>query len=1110
MLHIIRQYRQLFMGFISNGFAETWAFKADEYRNLDDASRQEIIKNNSKAILEYINSLDKNTDKNIVSKLGDNKDDFSGTNLTENIKNEQILRKIMTDLGLDSSKLSSWVAISEIVNALDTYSGEKNTIIETSKKQNKEVFLPKWYSNQLDYQTESWYDVFIDNREWVFVLRIDDLGTNDSIKLFKNYPSESDINNALTDYETSEDLEKSGWWDEDDFSDMKDSLLWIDKSKKEIKDKKTDEPIETPEVSSTINTTFWSTESLAEYKNNVNFKSFESILTNMSYAELLVFVRDMQQLAWSNNYNKDTNELNFHMFNTGKLEELFESKWYETDWFFGWEEVASLFRLFNDTLETQQKFTQSKLDYKESIKILLDYNFDWLLDNTSEDFYTKEKEFLLAFKSEKDFTNLLSSLWYSSYEDFKSKMANNYYNERKEFKNRLGTVLDNDLNINPVEMLISPNAAKDKVATMNKIQDEFEKNPTFQAIKAKDQRLADLIKYEWAGAIFGSMNGWAVSFDISKLTYNFIDSLAFGVVNGTLWFVIDKSLYSDDTFNLNVWASNFIPYIAWSAKVFESTMEDFKDIFPKKVGNDVKVTIWGTVFLTWSWWAWIDVSKVDEDTKAGIEKMKGKMGDSLDIIFDLVKDWKDFSETWINDTKENRQAYDRLKWLHKSFGEAWINFLKQGALNNYERELYKNAEWLNFAWVSVWVISAFGYLMPVIWVHAEYHSTKWEQSQQAWENLYKVETKTVVDKYSKSVEWIETNNTSLAQAVKNLDWAITYRTRTNKYADVIMNPNLSIDERWTWLEKFANRNWKYSKELQTTIKAFRDVLSAANKQQISPNDKMYILSTVVQLMKKSNDTNEGNIDKYNSDYEKLIAMKNNRRKGYNELFGFNTDTESKAFDEKLAKAGSSKNIKEVNLTGISFDASASKQVWLGRKTEKWVDVFLSNIQVLANWNEPIFVPITDKNKIDWFVSTLSGLNNINPILKKELIDGVLSWEIALNYYSDPDWFDDRIILLSKWGKEITNLEEREGISVYKPKFDTDKYGLAFWIDVKSHKPITPERQNDKWVSSTPDQDVDNINNHWTSITDTNTNVPMNPSTPTNINVDTWNSWRPGL
>lgn len=1108
MLHIIRQYRQLFMGFIANGFAEKSAFNADEYKNnLDEASRKEILKNNSKAILDYINSLDKNKDKIIVSKFWVNNDDFSWANLTENIKNEQILKKIMSDLGLDNTKLSNGVSISEIVNALDSYSSEKNTIINTSKKDTGELFLPNWYSNSLEHQTESGYEVSIDNRNWVFVLRVDDLGFNDSIKLFKNYPTESQIQQALSDYEKSDDLENTGWWDEDDFDDMRKKFLWIKEEK--AKDKIHDEPIKTPEVSWEVKTTFWSTEQLADYKNNVNFKSFESILTNMNYSDLLVFVKQLQQTAWENHFDPETNELQFNLFNTGKLEDLFKTKWYEADWIFWPEEVASLFRLFSDTLETQQKFTNTNLDYTDSIKILLDYDFDGLLDNENK-FYTNEKEFLLAFKSEKDFTNLLSSLGYKNYDDFKSKMANNYFNERTEFKNRLGTVLHSGLNINPVEMMISPDAIKDKVATMNRIQEEFEKNPKFKAIEAKDKRLADLIKYEWAGAIFGSMNGWAVSFDISKLTYNFIDKLAFGVVNWTIWIVIDKSLYSDDTFNLNVWASNFIPYIAWSAKVFESTMEDFKDIFPKKVGNDVKVTIWGTVFLTWSWWAWIDVSKVDEDTKAGIEKMKGKMGDSLDIIFDLVKDWKDFSETWINDTKENRQAYDRLKWLHKSFGEAWINFLKQGALNNYERELYKNAEWLNFAWVSVWVISAFGYLMPVIWVHAEYHSTKWEQSQQAWENLYKVETKTVVDKYSKSVEWIETNNTSLAQAVKNLDWAITYRTRTNKYADVIMNPNLSIDERWTWLENFANRNWKYSKELQTTIKAFRDVLSAANKQQISPNDKMYILSTVVQLMKKSNDTNEGNIDKYNSDYEKLIAMKNNRRKGYNELFGFNTDTESKAFDEKLAKAGSSKNIKEVNLTGISFDASASKQVWLGRKTEKWVDVFLSNIQVLANWNEPIFVPITDKNKIDWFVSTLSGLNNINPILKKELIDGVLSWEIALNYYSDPDWFDDRIILLSKWGKEITNLEEREGISVYKPKFDTDKYGLAFWIDVKSHKPITPERQNDKWVSSTPDQDVDNINNHWTSITDTNTNVPMNPSTPTNINVDTWNSWKPGL
>ncbi len=1061
MLYIITQLKWLFMGIMFSNFAES--FNADQFKNSSEQQKEDILKNNAKAIIDYINSLDDVKDRIIVSNVKNKRlDDFSGNDYSKNISNESNIRSILTKLWLDQNRLNEWVTIAEIVDKINEFAGEKSAIINDAKSQTNEVFLPKGYGEKMEYQTESGHEVFIDNKDGVFVLRVADYGTDDSIKLFKRYPTQAEINQALSDYEKwDEQSEKAGWWDESDFDELKTALVWAKKEK--VVD---NTPVKSSEVSWTIKTTFWSTEELADYKENVSIKSFENVISNMSYSDLLVFVRQMKQIAWENHFDKETNELKYNLFNTGKLEDFFESKWYEADWIFGPEEIASLFRLFSDTFETQQKFAQGNLDYKDSIKILLDYDFDGLLDNDNK-FVTKEKEFLLAFKSEKDFANLLSSLGYKSYDDFKSKMANNYFEERTEFKNRLSTVLLSGIKINPVEMMISPDAVKDKVATMNRINEEFEKNPKFQAIEAKDKRLADLIKYEWAGAIFGSMNGGALSFDISKLTYNFIDSLAFGVVNGTLWFVIDKNLYTDDTFKLNVWASNFIPYVAGSAEVYKSTMDDFKDIFPKKVDSGVKVTLWGTVFLTGSWGAGLDFSKLDEHTKEWIAQMKEKMGESLDEIFDFISEWANFSETGIPNTKENKQAYERLTGLYKSYGEAGVSFLKQGALNNYERELYKNADWLNFAGISIWVISAFGYLAPVIWAHAEYHSTEWKEKEAAGENIYKVETRTKVDDYSKSVEWIESSNADLKQAVANLDSAITYRTRTNKFADVIMDPKLSTEERWTWLENFANRKWKFSKELQSTINAFREVLNAADKGNVTPNDKIYILSSVVQLMKKSHDTNNGNIDNYKNNYEQLIELKNKRRGSYNEMFGFNTDDLSKSYDEKLREAGKKGTIGETTYRGLSFDAAASKQVWTHRETKKWVDVFLSNIQILTDWNQPILVPIIDKAKIEAFVNTLSTLNNINPVIKQELIDGIKSWDVVLNYFNDPDGFDDRILPYSKGGREIVNTESREWISVLEPSYDTDRYGLAFGMDTKSNKPTTPDKPKDDWLSSTP-------------------------------------------
>ncbi|MDP2090017.1 MAG: hypothetical protein Q8K30_00340 [Candidatus Gracilibacteria bacterium] len=1056
MLHIIAQFRQLFNSLMFNGFAEATNFKSENFNSLDKESRNQFIKNNTELVKNYLNSLDKTNDNKISYYNSDKGGDFFS------LSDEISLKNVLESVGLDKYDLDEGVDLSQIVQKIDEFVKKQAVIIEDAKSQSKEVFLPKGYSNKLDYQTQSGHDVYLDNRDGIFVIRIDDYGTDDSIKLFKRYPTQAEINQALADYDMGgEQADKAAWGDESDFEDLKTALVGAKKEK--VVD---NTPIITPEKSGEVITTFGSTEKLADYKNNVNIKSFENIISNMSYSDLLVLVRQMEQIAGENHFDKETNELNYNLFNTGKLEDLFKSKGYEADGYFGPEEVASLFRLFSDTFETQQEFTNGNLNFKESIKILLDYNFDGLLDNIPE-FYTKEKEFLLAIKSEKDFTNLLSSLGYNSYDDFKSKMANNYYNERNEFKTRLATVLDSDLNIQPVEMLISPDAVKDKVAIMNRINEEFEKNPTFQAIEAKDKRLADLIKYEGAGAIFGSMNGGAVSFDISKLTYNFIDSLAFGVVNGTLGFVVDKNLYTDDTFKLNVGAANFIPYVAGSAALYKSTMDDFKDIFPKKVDSGVKVTLGGTVFLTGSWGAGLDFSKLDEHTQEGIAQMKEKMGEKLDEIFDYISEGKTFSETGIPNTKENKQAYERLTGLYKSFGEKGISNLKQGALNNYEMDLYKNADGLNFAGISIGVISAFGYLAPVIGAHAEYHSTEWKQTQKAGENIYRTETKTVVDDYSKSVEGIETSNIDLKQAITNLDNTITFRTRTNKFADVIMNPNLSDEERWTGFENFANRKGKFSKELQTTINAFKEVINAADKENISPVDKKYILSSVVQFMKKSHDTKSGSIENYNSNYEELIAMKNKRRGSYNELLGFNTDIESKSFDEKLRSAGKNGTISEKTYSGLSFDAAASKQVGAKRETIKGVDVFLSNIQMLTDGAEPILVPIIDKAKIEAFVNKLSALNNIDPVIKQELIDGIKSGDIVLNYFNDPDGLDDRIIPLSKGGKEIINVEEREGIAVFKPSYDTDRYGLAFGMDVKDHKPSTPKGDG---LSSTPGAD----------------------------------------
>jgi hypothetical protein len=92
--------------------------------------------------------------------------------------------------------------------------------------------------------------------------------------------------------------------------------------------------------------------------------------------------------------------------------------------------------------------------------------------------------------------------------------------------------------------------------------------------------------------------------------------------------------------------------------------------------------------------------------------------------------------------------------------------------------------------------------------------------------------------------------------IQTLDTSITPNTRSNKYAEIIMDPNLNFEERWQGFVNFANRKGsKLGKELQITIDSFKNILTIAERESITDNDRWYILSTVVQLMKKAHNTN---------------------------------------------------------------------------------------------------------------------------------------------------------------------------------------------------------------------------------------------------------------
>ena len=172
----------------------------------------------------------------------------------------------------------------------------------------------------------------------------------------------------------------------------------------------------------------------------------------------------------------------------------------------------------------------------------------------------------------------------------------------------------------------------------------------------------------------------------------------------------------------------------------------------------MEISLWWAISVNWIWWAWFDFSDFDEETSSWIKKMVICMSNTLDKIFDSVKAWN-FPE-WLNVSKENLKVFDRLKWLYNQFWDAWIAFIKEWSLNNYRRELFKDAEWFHFIWVSIWAVQALSYVLPIIWIHWEYNSTEWAQTQESWKKVF----------WNTKIErWIETENSDLTNSIKNLD-----------------------------------------------------------------------------------------------------------------------------------------------------------------------------------------------------------------------------------------------------------------------------------------------------------------------------------------------------
>ena len=252
--------------------------------------------------------------------------------------------------------------------------------------------------------------------------------------------------------------------------------------------------------------------------------------------------------------------------------------------------------------------------------------------------------------------------------------------------------------------------------------------------------------------------------------------------------------------------------------------------------------------------------------------------------------------------------------------------------------------------------------------------------------------------------------------------------------------------------------------------------------------------------------------------EKLITLDKNRRKPFNETFGFDTSKYASDYYDILGKQ---EKLNSTTEYGTSFDAISALNVWgLSEKQENWsmsnrtsgIDMIHWSIDMIADKdNNPIQVEITDQqDKLDFAANVKKLAVNHGDALH-QLAAGIEDGSISLYFYKDPDGFNDRILPV------INKVEAKETISVdvYNPTYDVTAWSL-FALGHEDEKKSDHE-YDEADQTSTPEFDENNINGGWNWVTweqwwtrwgGTGTPVTQTPTSTSKFtkNVDMTNSW----
>lgn len=824
---------------------------------------------------------------------------------------------------------------------------------------------------------------------------------------------------------------------------------------------------------------FWARYSREKWMNDLNVWSIEAILENEKWANMFEEVDARFKANPSSSY---------HRANTGGLIKIYESYGYTPKWSWDllWHEQVSLYALMKEINFAQGKMRNAK--WRDKMWVVLDFDSNTILTNDFH-FYVRELQVFKWTKTKQQFTNLLKNIWYKSYDEFNNKMNSNYYGARADFIRRLWVVLAGDFLKNPAQLL-QAGSVKTSFNRLPQIQNQVTKtlanNPRYQKAKKEDPEFAARIESTTVWIVLGAMTWVWVQKDINKITNWLIDNAWVWYVNWQLWLVLWKSL--TDRVSIATWLSWFVPFVWvwWTLKKWD--LNKFTNLFPTNFSWWLQVSAW----VSYSkWWvgAWLDFQNIDENTRDWMFGAVEKMWTILDWTFEAISKWTSFKayakQSGVESNPKNKNIYEAIAWIYKS---SWSNksaipYIKEWILNNYLRELYKNAEWWHFGSIS------FGMIWPIIWIGAsiDTHSTKWVQVNKSVETITE-SFNADLDSYSaeavESTKEINSNISSFIIASKTKDkdalrsshtpWMTKLQSLIHDYINWRWGLNLAWDQAirvftHEKIDEYARLNWK-TQELANIRYMIRNVRNSSEKNLVLQNIAMNLMKkSQIDVIGKTVELKDWfTVQEYDKEYNRAAFFNGIFKAQFPDL---DQAALNKARNEYMRVNGDARSygvwIMEAS-DWISFSGvQVGKRTWVNAyvawghiaKFDGWVDKVEINAKSDYVVNKlPIYVlKSLWSQMIESWLTGIETIDDVREVIKNWWRDW-FTISYKLYFAKDPECLNDKIII----DLDIQWQRKTEWWDRAKPKHRSNRLWIFFTHDTtKPDRPEIPPTEDDK-------------------------------------------------